>query len=170
MIDATFFVRMGRAEDLPALDAVMARSFPRLLAPDYAPSTLVTAVPLIARAQPALVESGSYYVAEGTDGTILGAGGWTPQNPRGGRQQVQVGHIRHFATDPDHIRQGVGRALMARTFADAGACKIAELICLATRTAVPFYRAQGFEEVGPVEIELRAGISLPAIRMRRGLP
>jgi hypothetical protein len=39
--------------------------------------------------------------------------------------------------------------------------------CLATRTAVPFYRALGFAELGPAEVTLAPGIVFPAVRMAR---
>ena len=47
-------VRPAERSDMAAVDALLARSYPRLLKPDYPPSVLVTALPLISRAQPAL--------------------------------------------------------------------------------------------------------------------
>lgn len=58
-----FIVRSAAKGDIAAVDALLARTYPRLLKPDYPPSVLVTALPLISRAQPALVTSGTYYVA-----------------------------------------------------------------------------------------------------------
>ena len=70
------FVRPTTRTDIPAVDALLARSYPVLLKPDYASSVLVTAVPLICRAQPVLVCCGTYYGV--FDGNVLvGAGGWT---------------------------------------------------------------------------------------------
>lgn len=144
------------------LDAMMARSYPKLLKADYPPSVLVTALPLISRAQPALLASGTYYVAETAAGALIGAGGWT--RPRG---QSGVGDIRHLATDADHVRQGVGRALMRRVFEAARIAGITALKCQSTRTAVPFYKAMGFTVLDACEIDLRPGIVFPAIRMLR---
>ena len=59
-----FHIRPGTRADLARVDALLSRSYPRLLKRDYPPSVLVTALPLISRAQPALLDSGSYYVAE----------------------------------------------------------------------------------------------------------
>ena len=70
-------VRTARSGDLAAVDAVLARAYPRLLKPDYPPSVLVTALPLISRAQPSLLASGTYYVVEDDAGQVVGAGGWT---------------------------------------------------------------------------------------------
>ena len=87
-------VRTARSGDLAAVDAVLARAYPRLLKPDYPPSVLVTALPLISRAQPSLLASGTYYVAEDDAGQIVGAGGWTKD-----RASSELGHIRHVVTD-----------------------------------------------------------------------
>ncbi len=43
-------IRPGRAGDIAPLDALLARSYPRLLAKDYPPSVLVTAIPRIVKA------------------------------------------------------------------------------------------------------------------------
>ena len=68
------FIRPSNKADLPAVDALIARSYPKVLKVDYPPSILVTAFPIIARARPELLACGTYYVAQ--DGTaILGAGG-----------------------------------------------------------------------------------------------
>jgi hypothetical protein len=54
--------------DLPRIDALLSESYPALLKPDYPPSVLVTALPLIARANPSLLRSGTYFVAEDGEG------------------------------------------------------------------------------------------------------
>ena len=41
--------------------------------------------------------------------------------------------------------------------------------CLSTRTAEPFYAAQGFKSLGPVDLALAPGIVFPAIPMRRSI-
>ena len=106
-MDAMNTLRTTTAADIGALDDLFRRSYARLLAPDYPPSVLVIAIPLIARAQPQLVTSGRFYLVEG-DGRVLGAGGWSHAAPGGGRAASGIGHIRHVATDPDAARQGVG--------------------------------------------------------------
>lgn len=169
MESLAFTVRAGRADDVGAVDALLQRSYPRLLKRDYKPSVLVTAIPLISRAQPALITCGTYYVAEAAEGAIIGAGGWTLRNPASGREYRRVGNIRHFATDPDHVRQGVAGRLMHRCLLDARDARLEALHCYSTLTAVPFYRSQGFEVLGDVEIELQPGIMLPAVSMHRRL-
>lgn len=159
-----FRIRPATPRDLARLDALFARSYPKLLRADYRPSVLVTAVPLICRAQPRLVASGTFHVAETATGEIVGAGGWTPRRGRG-----PVGDVRHVVTDDRHLRRGIGRAIMGRSFAEAWKGGVRVMECLSTRTAVPFYAALGFRPVRPVEVQLRAGIVFPAVKMRRPL-
>ena len=163
-------LRLARPSDLAAVDALLARSYPRLLKADYLPSIMVTLVPMLARARPELLASGRYFVVEG-HGRVLGAGGYSLSAPtvRGagaGKVLNALGHIRHVATDPDATRQGIGRRLMAAVFAAAGAEGVRHFDCLSTRTAVPFYAAMGFTVVGPVEVPITQGMAFPAVRMR----
>jgi len=158
----TVTIRLSTPADLAVLDALFARSYPKLLRPDYLPSVLVTALPLISRAQPSLLRSGTFYVAE-MGGAVVGAGGWTP------RRQAGIGDIRHVVSDDRYTRRGVARAVLGRIFAAARAAGITLLNCKSTRTAVPFYQAMGFVTLGPVDIEMRPGIHFPAIQMQRQL-
>jgi GNAT superfamily N-acetyltransferase len=159
-------LRVAVPADLSGVDRLLGRSYPRLLAPDYPPSTLVLAVPRFARAQPALLASGRYFVAEDALGIILAAGGWSRGNPGGGPLAEATGHIRHVATDPSVARQGVGQMLMARVIEDARAEGMRWLDCLSTTTAVPFYRKMGFVALGSAELPLGAGIGFAVMRMR----
>jgi len=157
-------VRMAVRADIAAVDALLARSFPRLLKPDYPPSVLVTALPRISRAQPGLVTCGTYYVVEEA-GQIIGAGAWTRAVPGGGKAQQGLGNVRHVVTDDRAVRRGVGRTLLTHVFAMARAAGISRLDCISTRTAVPFYAAMGFAVRGPVTISLAPGIDFPAVAM-----
>ncbi|WP_412563915.1 GNAT family N-acetyltransferase [Thalassobius sp. MITS945101] len=161
-------LRPATPADHAGVEALLARSYPRLLKRDYPPSTMVTAVPLISRANPTLLASGTYYVIE-HEGQILAAGGWTKAAPSRSRGRAGVGHIRHVATDPDHLRQGLGQALMRHVIRDARRSGVTELQCLSTRTALRFYKALGFAEGRELNVPLAQGITFPAIEMWRKL-
>ncbi len=160
-----FRIRVAGRGDIPAIDALLTRSYPRLLAADYPPSVLVTAIPLISRAQPALVTSGTYYVSEGAGGRIVGAGGWTRTSPGQTRTDPGLGNVRHFACDPDVTRRGIARGLMQVCQIQAREAGLSGLNCFSTRTAVPFYEAMGFEQIEEMEIPLARGIDFPSVRM-----
>ncbi len=154
-------LRHATPADLSAVDALMARSYPRLLARDYAPSVMVLAVPIICRARPELLASGRYWLAEGDRGRVIAAGGWSVRHA--------LAAVRHVATDPDAVRRGVGRALMGRVMEEAREAGFTGMECLSTLTAVRFYAAVGFRALGPVRVNLAPGIDFPAVRMIRDL-
>lgn len=155
-------IRTAGAQDIGALDKLLAQSYTSLLKHDYPPSVQVTAIPVIAKVNPILVTSGSYFVAETQEGKIVGGGGWS-RSVRG----RSVGDVRHFVTRKDRLRQGIGRRLMQEVIFDAGHQGITQLNCLATRTAEPFYHALGFDRQKEVIVGLRPGIDFPVIRMSR---
>ncbi|OUS36981.1 GNAT family N-acetyltransferase [Rhodobacterales bacterium 56_14_T64] len=159
----SFIVRPSVKTDLPAVDALLARSYPKLLKADYPPSVLVTALPIISRARPELIGCGTYYVAEEA-GQILGAGGWTRD-----RMRADKGHIRHVVSDDRALRRGVGRAILELAIETARQSGVVELECASTLTAVPFYEAMGFEREELLVIDLAPGIQFPAVRMRQNL-
>jgi GNAT superfamily N-acetyltransferase len=169
MPDPVLTVRPAMHADIAAVDALLARSYPALLKADYPPSVLVTVIPRLARAQPALVTCGTYYVVEDLGGRVVGAGGWTQAGPPGSRAAAGLGHVRHVVTDHRQTRRGIGRAMMEHVLATSRAAGLLRLECLSTLTAVPFYAALGFAPLGAVEVSLAPGIGFRAVRMERGL-
>ncbi|MEL6531816.1 MAG: GNAT family N-acetyltransferase [Pseudomonadota bacterium] len=168
-VDDQITIRATNVADTPAVDALLAVSYPVLLKPDYAPSTLVMALPLIARARPELMRSGTYYLAQDEAGAVLAAGGWTHSAPQGGVGPRHVGHIRHVVCHPKATRRGLARAILRHAMEEARAAGIQVMNCQSTRTAVPFYEACGFRRLSEIEISLRPGICFPAVEMTRQL-
>ncbi|WP_102107845.1 GNAT family N-acetyltransferase [Oceaniglobus roseus] len=169
MAEETLTIRTATAADLAAVDSLLSASYPALLRKDYPPSVMVTAVPLIARAQPRLLASGSYYVVCTAEGEVAAAGGWTWTSPAGGLGPRDMAHVRHVVTDHRRVRQGLGRALLSHAMDEARRAGVGQLDCLSTLTAQPFYAALGFRSLGPVDIRLAPGILFPAMRMHRRL-
>ncbi|SHG96511.1 GNAT family N-acetyltransferase [Marivita hallyeonensis] len=168
MTNDTLTLRPAEAMDIDDLDRLFGQSYPVLLKPDYSPSVLVTAVPLISKAQLALIASGTFFVVcDGDD--IVGAGGWTMQAPGGKPGSRGIGHIRHVATDHRRTREGIGRKLMDYIALHAHASGMTQLHCQSTLTAVPFYEAMGFVAQGDINVPLRPGIDFPAVFMVRML-
>jgi GNAT superfamily N-acetyltransferase len=167
-MDHTLTLRRTTWADLAAVDALLATSYPRLLAPDYPPSILVMALPIMSRAQPELLTSGRYFVV--LDGAqVVGAGGWSSHAPKG-PGAAATGHVRHLVTDYRHQRRGIARALITRVLVEARAAGMMRMECVSTRTAVPFYTAMGFARLQDVLVPLRPGIDFPAVQMEMALP
>ena len=160
--------RTGLA-DKADVAALLAETYPVLLAPDYAPEVLEAALPAMTGAQDMLLTSGSYFIARDPSGAAMGAGGWTREAPGRGTLTPGLGHVRHVVTRLGHTRQGIGRALMAHVLGHAKAAGMTRLETMSTLTAVPFYAACGFVSEERLEITFPSGPVLTAERMTRAL-
>lgn len=77
----TFTIRAAKPEDAANVTALLEKSYATLMAADYDAPTLAAALPLIARANPKLLQAPTYYVAETPSGNLIGCGGWTLKSP-----------------------------------------------------------------------------------------
>ncbi len=162
-------IRVATPDDLDRLTEVIAASYSMLDDGSYDRDKLAAAMPAISRANPALLASGTYFVAE-ADGEPAGCGGWTREKPGAGGTVEGIAHIRHFATHPAHMRKGVARALLDRCLAEAEAAGIRLMKSQSTLPAEAFYAAAGFRRVRVVEVETAPGVMLPTVEMERALP
>jgi N-acetylglutamate synthase-like GNAT family acetyltransferase len=150
--------------DLDVVSRVLAVSYNTLLAADYPAETLAIIVPLISRAKPELLSSGTYYAAVQND-KIIAVGGWTKMRPGTNERVKALGHIRHVATDPAHVRKGAAGLIMRHCLSEAKAAGMVEMECLSTRTAVPFYAQFGFQRVEERDV-LVAGVPFASVEMK----
>jgi N-acetylglutamate synthase-like GNAT family acetyltransferase len=131
----------------------------------YDPELLEHVLPLITVAQPALLQSGTYYVAESPNGEAIGCGGWTRERPGSSEIKGGVGHIRHFAVHPDWTRLGVGKMLYSRCVLDARDAGLSQFECYSSLNGEVFYAALGFRKVADVNINISDAVSIPSVRM-----
>jgi len=131
----------------------------------YDSRLLKQVLPQMTVAQPKLLESGSYYVAESSDGAIIGCGGWTKERPGTSEIRAKVGHIRHFGVHPDWTRCGVGKALYARCEIDARDAGITKFECYSSLNGEAFYSALGFRRVAQIEVDMFEGVRFPSVHM-----
>jgi GNAT superfamily N-acetyltransferase len=169
MAAASYTLRAAVPADAEAVTALLEASYPTLLTEAYEAAVLAATLPLMTKANPTLLASGTYYVAEVDGRSLAGCGGWTPAKPGSGEIVPGVGHIRHFATHPDWTRRGIAGALLVRCIEEAKARGITTMEAFATLSAEDFYRAHGFVPVGPIDVPMTANVSLPSLWMRRTL-
>jgi N-acetylglutamate synthase-like GNAT family acetyltransferase len=170
MINATTYpIRIAGPPDLEAVGALLVASYASLLATHYEGDMLRRALPLMTKAQPALLASGSYYVAESGQGDLVGCGGWTTSRPGTGEIIEGEAHIRHFATHPEWVRRGVASSLLSRCLRDAQVVGIRRLYCFSTLNAEGFYRASGFETIESIDVPMGPSLKFPGVLMRREL-
>ncbi len=162
-------IRATGPDDADAVSALLRVCYTTLMAPGYPPGALSQALPFMMRANPTLLRSGRYYVAETADGALIGCGGWSLERPDAPQDPVNpaLGHIRHFATHPDWIRRGVGKALIDRCVDDARARGVQRFECWASLVAQRFYESAGFRLLAPLDVRIGASVVIPSLRMMR---
>lgn len=164
-----FAVRVATAEDEALVGDLLEASYSVLMPPSYDAAAMAAALPIITRASPALLASGTFYLAVDRGGPIVGCGGWTRERPGTGETVPELGHIRHFATHPTWTGRGIGRALYTRCEDVARSAGVKRFECYASLNAEKFYRALGFDSVRRIAIPLGQGSTLPSVLMERSI-
>jgi N-acetylglutamate synthase-like GNAT family acetyltransferase len=165
----SYQIRIARLSDSDAVSALLLTSYSIFLTARYDGDLLRHALPFITKAQPTLLASDTYYVAETELGSLVGCGGWTAAHPKSGEIIEREAHIRHFAIHPEWGRRGVGTALLARCFMDARKLGMGKLNCYSTLNAEQFYQASGFQTIGPIDVPAGPSLIFPAVLMSREL-
>jgi N-acetylglutamate synthase-like GNAT family acetyltransferase len=159
-------IRTATPDDGEAVSTLLSSSYPVLMRSAYDARTLGPALEFMTHAQPALLESGTFYLAQDDAGDIVGCGGWTREYPQDGTIKHGIGHVRHFATHPDWLGHGIGRAIFERCKTAAHDAGIEYFECLASLNAVGFYESLGFIRIREIEVAMGAEVRLPSVYMR----
>lgn len=172
--------RLARRDDVPALEELIPLSVRGLQAAHYTPAQMQAALGPVFGVDRQLIEDGTYFVVE-ENGRIIACGGWSKRKAvfggdrdRAGQDElinprVDPARIRAFFVHPEFARRGLGRTLLAaceEAIVRAGFAR-AELV--ATLAGEPLYAAGGYAVLERHEVPLAVGLTLPVVRMGRGL-
>jgi GNAT superfamily N-acetyltransferase len=175
-----FSHRIAGIEDLNALREVMRRSIETLQDGFLSPEQ-VAASHKVMGLDAQLVADGTYFVVE-SGHRIAGCGGWSwrstlyggdesvvAREPRALDPATEPARIRAMYTDPDFVRQGVGRLVLQLCENAARTAGFRTATMMATMAGVPLYRACGYVEAEePVTANID-GILVPLVRMEKRL-
>lgn len=165
-----YTTRVATIDDAAGVGTLLKIAYPVLMEPAYEKALLVSVLERMTKANPDLLASGTYYVAESRRGLIVGCGGWTAERPGDGATEAGLGHIRHFATHPDWTNRGIGRAIYRLCEVGARATGITRFECYSSLNAENFYAALGFETMRRIDVDLGSNVALPSILMQRPIP
>jgi len=153
-------VRRAAPVDAAAIWAIHSRAIARLATADYTPEQIAA---WTGRSTPASyaqpIAQQRVVVAVDDDGHIVGFA----------QIEYTEGTIEAVYTDPDHVRTGVGRALVAALEANARRHRLDLLSLEASRNSVPFYRALGYAICGHVRQPLGGGVNFECDVMTKRL-
>jgi len=173
-------LRKAGLEDVPEIEALIARSARGLSTADYRPAQIEAALQGAFGVDTQLLLDQTYFVAE-EGGRIVGCGGWSFRatlfggDARAGRDSTtldpntQAAKVRAFFVDPDHARRGIGSLLLERCESDALAHGFSRTELMATLPGVRLYRSRGYLGGKPVQVELGDGASIEFVPMQKTL-
>jgi GNAT superfamily N-acetyltransferase len=175
---ASFTHRLATIADLSALRLIMQRSI-EALQHDYLTPAQVRASHHVMGLDAQLVRDGTYFVIQ-SDERIAGCGGWSwrstlyggdfsivSRQPRALDPGTEAARIRAMYTDPDFVRQGVGRLILQLCEEAAGAAGFRRATMMATMAGVPLYAASGYVEVEQILSDPIDGVRVPLVRMEK---
>lgn len=173
-------LRKAVLNDIPQIEALIARSARGLSAHDYRASQIEGALRGAFGVDTQLLADQTYYVAE-ENGQFVGCGGWSfrstlfGSDARAGRDsstldpRTQAAKIRAFFVDPAHARRGIGSLLLERCEQEARAQGFSQVELMATLPGVKLYAARGYVGAAMVHFDVGHGESIEFIPMRKVL-
>jgi GNAT superfamily N-acetyltransferase len=174
-------IRLAALEDVPTLQELIAESVRALSLPYYSEWEIDSALVHVFGVDRQLIHDATYFVAE-IEGQIVGCGGWSKRKTLFGGDQAQsarvdellnpemdAARVRAFYVHPQWSRRGIGRQILKACEEAARESGFTMLELIATLPGEPLYSAQGYERIGPFEIPLPEGHSLPAFHMKKSL-
>lgn len=180
MSDGQWNLRRATPEDAPHLMPLIERSVLKLQAADYSRSQLEAALGTVYGVDLAVIADGTYYVAAGPDGRIVGCGGWSQRATLFGvhalvrddtalKPGIDPARIRAFFIDPDWARCGIATAILGACEAAALAKGFKSLSLASTLTGLAFYRRHGFTDIRLFDTPLPNGEGMPLMAMEKSL-
>ena len=174
------FSRPATPDDVPALQALIARSGVALSVGYYTPEQAQAITRHVFGVDSQLIADRSYHVIEHA-ASIVACGGWSRRRTLFGGDQakavsdplldpaVDPARIRAFFVEPSMARRGLGRMLMDRCLREARAAGFRALELVSTLPGELLYAALGFEVTERFELSLPGPIEVPVARMRRSI-
>ena len=173
-------LRKATLDDVPRIEALIARSARGLSTADYRPSQIEGALRGAFGVDTQLLTDQTYFVAE-EDGRLVGCGGWSYRSTLFGSDartdrdsstldpRTQAAKIRAFFIDPDSARRGIGSLLLEHCEQEARANGFARLELMATLPGVKLYAARGYIGADMVRFDVGGGESIEFIPMQKTL-
>jgi GNAT superfamily N-acetyltransferase len=171
-------IRPASFEEIPALQALIARSIRTLGANDYTPAQIEGALRGAFGVDTQLIRDRTYFVIE-VDGKLAGCGGWsyrqtlfgsdarTERDPAVLNPAIDPAKIRAFFIDPDHSRKGFGAALLEHCEAEARARGFTHCELMGTLPGVRLYAARGYVALPSIRYPVGPDITIEFVPMRK---
>lgn len=175
-------MRLATLGDVPILHELIARSIRGLGAADYPRGQIDAALKGAFGVDTNLIQDGTYFVAETPALELVACGGWSRRrtlfgsDARAERDESWLdptsdrAKIRAFFVDPSYARRGIGRAILARSEADAMRAGFSSFEMMATLPGVRLYERCGYAPDAAIDYPLPGGLSIRFVPMHKTVP
>ena len=173
-----FALRKADLDDVPDLEALIARSIRALGMGDYSSEQIEGALLGAFGVDTQLIRDGTYYAAH-QDGALVGCGGWSGRRTlfggdrhldRDGAEldpRLEAAKIRAFFVDPSYARRGIGGAILDACESEARARGFTRFELMATLPGVRLYRTRGYVPGQSIQHFLPGGVSIEFVPMSK---
>lgn len=174
-----FEIRSASTDDVAAIAAVMRESVQAFGRDVYTPRQIESALQYICRPDEQLIVDGTYFVAVGDDGAIIGCGGWSRRRKvysgsasSGNEDELldpasEPARIRSMFVMPSFGRRGIGRAILQHSEQRAAAEGFRYLQLVAMRSAGTLYESCGYTAIADAPVVLEDGVVLECTLMEK---
>jgi GNAT superfamily N-acetyltransferase len=172
--------RLATEDDLPALQALMARAIDELQR-GFLDEAQIAASHAVMGLDTQLVADRTYFLIE-DDGVLAGCGGWSRRATLyGGDHSTSLrepalldpardgARVRAMYTHPDFARRGVGRLILKLCEAAAATEGFRRTQLMATLSGEPLYRACGYEQIERTAAAPVNGVVVPLVLMGKAI-
>jgi GNAT superfamily N-acetyltransferase len=170
--------RRASADDIPAIERLVALATRELSRDDYSEEQIAAALGAALGVDSQLISDGTYFVAEAA-GQVVACGGWSwrktlfgsdgqaDRQPESLDPARDAARIRAFFVHPAWARQGLGRATLDLCEAEARARGFTSAELMATLPGERLYRSCGYLPSGALHHTLPGGVDIRFVPMRK---
>lgn len=171
-------IRPARADEIPVLKELIARSIRTLGAGDYTPAQIEGALQGAFGVDTQLIRDQTYFVID-IDGVIAGCGGWSYRQTLFGSDQRadrdpgeldpkrDAAKIRAFFIDPAYSRRGLGSMLLDHCEQAARERGFTQFELMGTLPGVRLYAARGYIPQPSIRYPVGPGVTIEFVPMRK---
>jgi GNAT superfamily N-acetyltransferase len=173
-------LRKATTTDIPALNALIARSARGLSTGDYSQAQIEGALRGAFGVDSQLLADETYFVVEDSE-EMVACGGWSFRSTLFGGDaradrdssildpKTQPAKIRAFFVDPGHARRGIGSLLLEHCENQARAYGYREVELMATLPGARLYMSRGYAPSPRVHFDVGSGERIEFVPMRKPL-
>jgi GNAT superfamily N-acetyltransferase len=170
-------IRKAHRSDVATLRELHRCALNGLGTPSYRPSQLAAFLAHVPTLDLALIDDGTYFVAQAGD-ALVACGGWSARGPgygpalglHGGEDAAgSPALIRAMYTHPGWARRGLGRRILAAAESEIRAAGRSIVTLDALLPGVPLYASAGYAATRRFEVTIAGGTPLELVHMRKHL-